>query len=678
MSKANIPAFLFRTEQDPVSPLHWVVATALLAGAAVLGNYLAVPLFYGVDLIFGSVAVLVALGRLGLLAGILVAVAGGMYTLFLWHHPYALLIFTAEAVVVGWLLRRDWSVILADLVYWLGLGIPLVFLFYFGAMEKGWMAATVIALKQPLNGVFNAVVASFLLMAARLAIVSRWCGIRFGLDQKPRLRSLLFSILFAALLLPGIAITANEAHQYRQQLEESLLERMELAAALMAEEIATAPPGDGGTAGLAHSGMLEDHGLQVAMLNENGEPMGEHALMPARSGGKPMDTLVDGLHLEVPADASGSTMQRRRQAHYFHRTAAPERSGVAHIVVRAAAAPLVDRIWWSHVRQLSVLGGFMVLASLAAILVSRWLTAPLIRLNRISEDLPERIMEGRVTAPHLPRSGFSELDGLSQGIRRLALTMASGFSELRGTRDNLERRVEERTHALERNNEELRRLAEVAAHHLMEPVRRLMAYSQRLGRELPESETAGTEWRRMQAQIQRMSALLEDLQRYLAHQTTTPSRETVRLERVVNRARVMLAAADDDAEPVRVVFAPDPPPPVHADFSELVELFRQLLSNARAYARPGDPPEVVIQAEESGEGVVVTIRDNGRGFEPVYGERIFRLFERLYPERDGAGTGLGLALARRIVENHGGWITAESTGTDRGAAFRFMLPGRLG
>lgn len=392
-----------------------------------------------------------------------------------------------------------------------------------------------------------------------------------------------------------------------------------------------------------------------------------------------MATLVDGLRLEIPVEASGTVMQRRHQAHYYHGSAAtPNQSGVARIVVRAEAAPLVERMWASHIRQLSVLGGFMVLASLGAIIVSRWLTAPLLRLNHISEDLPERIMEGRVTAPHLPRSGFAEMDELSQAIRRIALTMASGFSELRGTRDNLERRVAERTHALERNNEELRRLAEVAAHHLMEPVRRLMAYSQRLSRELPASVRAGTDWQRLEGQTQRMSALLEDLQRYLAHQTTVPVRETIRLERVVDSARAMLAVDDAGIASVRVVFEPDPPPPVHADFNELVEVFRQLLANARAYAGADTPPEVVIRAEESDEGVLVAFSDNGRGFEPEYGERIFRLFERLYPDRDGAGTGLGLALARRIVENHDGWMTAESAGAGTGATLRFLIPGRVG
>ncbi len=230
---------------------------------------------------------------------------------------------------------------------------------------------------------------------------------------------------------------------------------------------------------------------------------------------------------------------------------------------------------------------------------------------------------------------------------------------------------------LERNNAELRRLAEISAHHLMEPMRRLTAYSQRLHRELPEAVTEGTDWQRMEQQNQRMSALLMDLQRYLAHQTTVPVRETVRLEQVVNSAQSLLAARGDDAEAVRVVFEPDPPPPVYADFGELVELFRQLLANARVYARLDEPPEVHIHIEEGVEGVQIIFSDNGRGFEPEYGERIFRLFERLYPDQDGGGTGLGLALARRIVENHGGWMTAESAGRGQGATIRFLLPGRV-
>lgn len=671
----NLLASLFGTGSERQRWDRLILGTGVLAGLAVLGNMLAVPLFFGVDLIFGSVAVLVAVARLGLVPGLLVAVVGGLYTVALWGHPYALVIFSLEALVVGWLLQRGSYVVLADVAYWLVLGVPLVVVFYGGVMEMGGTATTLIALKQPMNGIVNAVLASFLLMASQLPAVTRLVRSCASGVQQLSLRNLLFSLLFAALLLPALAFIAVEAHYHRQHMEQDLANRMDLAASLVASELSVAEGEEAERVRRARERMAESHGLRFAFQDEAGRLVGGNDQVDGERGER-HPARVSGLALRIDPTASGTAMQRMRRADYEHRAVVPDHPSITRVVVQAPAEPLVDRLQAYYIRQLAGLAVFAVLAALGAALVSRWLTRPLQEVNRVGEDLPERIMEGRVTAPHMKRTGLSEFDELAQNLRRMALSMASGYSELRTTRDNLERRVAERTHALERNNAELRRLAEVAAHHLMEPVRRMMAYTQRLQRDLPESVAGRPDWKRMEQQIERMSALLEDLQRYLAHRTTLPARETVRPERVVARALTMLEAGSEASAPVRVTFDPDPPPPIYADYGELLELFRQLLANARAYARPDVPPELHIRVEEGDAGIHFTLRDNGRGFEPEYGERIFRLFERLYQDRDGAGTGLGLALARRIVENHGGWMTAESPGPGQGATIRFLLPGR--
>ncbi|AHI30097.1 hypothetical protein AU14_11180 [Marinobacter similis] len=136
------------------------IATLALAVLALGGNYLSLPLFFGVSFIFGSIMVMLAVWFLGTLPAVVVAITGGLYTLVLWGHPYALVIFTLEAAAVGLLYRRGLrNLVLADLVYWLVLGGPLVLVFYRGAMGMAWEATTLITLKQLLNGLFNALLA---------------------------------------------------------------------------------------------------------------------------------------------------------------------------------------------------------------------------------------------------------------------------------------------------------------------------------------------------------------------------------------------------------------------------------------------------------------------------------------------------------------------------------------
>jgi signal transduction histidine kinase len=111
---------------------------------------------------------------------------------------------------------------------------------------------------------------------------------------------------------------------------------------------------------------------------------------------------------------------------------------------------------------------------------------------------------------------------------------------------------------------------------------------------------------------------------------------------------------------------------VHGNEAQLTRLFQNLLSNAVKYRRAGVPLQVRVSSEAESGDCIVSVRDNGIGFDPQYAERIFRLFKRLHRSAC-PGTGVGLAICRRIVEHHGGRIRADSEGTDRGASFSFTL-----
>lgn len=167
--------------------------------AGFLINLLPVELAPGTQMVFGGVAYLLAAVALGPLPGFLAAGIASARTLWLWNHPYAWLIFSVEALVVGYLShRKGVRPLVADFTFWLFLGVPLLFLTYYMILGVHGATAALLFLKQPLNGLIDAVIAEtlFLLPAARRAL---------GVQGAPRLRSALASVVTLAAVTPALA-----------------------------------------------------------------------------------------------------------------------------------------------------------------------------------------------------------------------------------------------------------------------------------------------------------------------------------------------------------------------------------------------------------------------------------------------------------------------------------------
>ena len=136
-----------------------LLGVALIA-AGLAGNYFKFPLFLNIDFLFGSIFAMLALQFFGIGRGILAAAIIAGYTYILWNHPYAIIIMTAEVAVVGWLTdRRKMGLVLADTLYWLIIGMPLVYLFYHVVMQVPFSNTSIVMTKQAVNGIANALVA---------------------------------------------------------------------------------------------------------------------------------------------------------------------------------------------------------------------------------------------------------------------------------------------------------------------------------------------------------------------------------------------------------------------------------------------------------------------------------------------------------------------------------------
>lgn len=223
---------------------------------------------------------------------------------------------------------------------------------------------------------------------------------------------------------------------------------------------------------------------------------------------------------------------------------------------------------------------------------------------------------------------------------------------------------------LERSNTELQQFAYVASHDLTEPLRMVVSYLQLL-----QSSSRG----KLDAESQqfvayavdgarRLQVLIADLLSYARVNSGRPF-EPVDCEAVIERARDNLGLRIQETG---AVIEHTPLPTVTGDASQLTQVFQNLLSNAIKFRGPA-PLRIRVSAKPANGEWLFSIQDNGIGLDPKHAERIFVLFQRLHTRQEYSGTGIGLAICKKVIERHGGRIWVESNPGD-GATFFFTLP----
>jgi two-component system, LuxR family, sensor kinase FixL len=226
---------------------------------------------------------------------------------------------------------------------------------------------------------------------------------------------------------------------------------------------------------------------------------------------------------------------------------------------------------------------------------------------------------------------------------------------------------------LERSNQELQSFAHIASHDLQEPLRKVQLFSSRIEEKYNSLlDENGKEYiHRMQTAVQRMQAMISDLLKYARLSAT----ENLQLE-LVDLNTVLTEVIGDleiQIEQVNGTIRFDQLPVIPANPIQMYQLFQNLLSNALKYHRPDQPPIVHITCRYMPKRIQIIVEDNGIGIPEDSRERIFGFFHRLHGRNEYEGNGIGLAICRKIMDNHAGTIHAENAKGD-GTRFVVALP----
>ncbi|MFC9987108.1 ATP-binding protein [Streptomyces globisporus] len=312
-----------------------------------------------------------------------------------------------------------------------------------------------------------------------------------------------------------------------------------------------------------------------------------------------------------------------------------------------------------------ILLGVLVLTIVAlSVLLHRVVGVPLSRLRAASEAVRSGTFDQRIEI-----QGPSDVQAVAGAVENMRQRLSDELAETQ-KREGL---LADQTQELRRSNSELEQFAYVASHDLQEPLRKVASFCQLLEKRYgTELDDRGKQYIAFAVDgAKRMQVLINDLLTFSRVGRVHEGWKPVDLGRSLDRALGNLAAAVEESG--AVVERPEELPELVGDATALTMVWQNLVGNAVKFRHPGRPPRITVDCEREDENWHLTVSDNGIGIAPEFADKVFVIFQRLHARDEYDGTGIGLALCRKIIEFHGGriWLEPEP---GEGTRIHFTLP----
>ncbi|QFG27232.1 HAMP domain-containing protein [Actinomadura sp. WMMB 499] len=502
---------------------------------------------------------------------------------------------------------------------------------------------------------------------------------RVSLRTLYRTVALVLALLLAlAFALTGAALYENDKarEELVGQVSQATLEQFEVTSSLNAQDAAVrAFATDGGRESLA--------AFRAAVEREEAAASRMRRLLTGVSGGDEVVAPLDRTTADAAAWRTGFAEPIIERGPGSGLTEEQEeQGGRLYDAVRGDVQHLQQALTTLHGEKadaLSSRGQAALWATCTALALVVAAVAAMALLIRRTVLKPVSAMTGGVRAvaqgdfAHpLDVTGPAELHELAAIIDAMRRRILDEW----GTSVRAAGRLNEQTEELRRSNAELEQFAYVASHDLQEPLRKVASFCQMIERRYGDQlDDRGRQYIEFAVDgAKRMQALINDLLGFSRVGRMSRIEDAVDLNEI---ARQAVSNLDALIEETGATVDVGELPAVPGDRSQLTQLFQNLAGNAIKFRREGVPPRVSIAAEHRDGEWEFHCADNGIGVEPRYADRIFLIFQRLHQRDEYSGTGIGLALCKKIVEYHGGriWLdTDERDGDDPGTTFRWTLP----
>jgi signal transduction histidine kinase len=357
---------------------------------------------------------------------------------------------------------------------------------------------------------------------------------------------------------------------------------------------------------------------------------------------------------------------------------------VGGIGLRSDLREREERLWAYGQAGLVVFCLSLLVALGVAAILQRVVSLPILNLARIARGISEEHDYSKRAVKDTEDEIGSLVDSFNNMLTQIeardsALIHAQGELEQRvrdlqtevAERQRAEKGLAEKTAELQRSNAELEQFAYVASHDLQEPLRMITGYTQLLAKRYHDKldETAAEFIGYAVDGAKRMQGLIRDLLTYSRVGTRGKPFAWAQCDKILGDTIVSLKVAIEESG---ATITHDPLPTVLCDEGQLGQLFQNLLGNGIKY-RNSTAPRIYVSCRREGPNWLFSVKDNGIGVDPRYAERIFIIFQRLHTRDQYPGTGIGLAVCKKIVERHSGKIWLESQ-LGQGATFYFTIP----